>query len=414
MVGGANRWRSATMPTEALSTRALAARTLGRVLNEGAYSNVLVARAEPNGNVDHGLYQRLVYEALRHLTGIDEAIERATSRKLERIQPEVLSVIRIGTVEVRYLRRAAHSAVSYAVEAVRELGKPKAAGFVNGVLRSVARSVDDRVPADDYLGYPLWLYERLEAALGEDARSFMEASNQPAAMGIRSRNGTDIGIATGIVGARYMAHDDAIGGLVRNGSIDVIDPASVAVGNALNVEEGDIIADLAAAPGGKTRILADATGPHGLVVACDIHPRRLVSAKKRSSTIEQIEWVVADAKNPPFGRHTFDKVLLDAPCTGLGTLRRRPEIRHRIDPDAPQSYGSFQRRLLEGALGLVRPGGRLVYSVCTVFPEETTEVVAGLGGHAPLGIEGNLLGDGVLLGPHISGTDGMFICLFDG
>ena len=401
------------MRTESLSTRALAARTLDRVLNEGAYSNVVVARAEPGSNVDHRLYQRLVYEALRQLEGIDEAIERATSRKLERIQREVLGVLRIGTAELRYLRRAPHSAVSHSVEAVRELGKPKAAGFVNGVLRSVANSVDDPLRADEYLGYPQWMYERFEASLGQDAHSFMESSNTPAATGIRSRDGLSRGTDTGIVGARYIAHDGSIDGLVRAGSIDVIDPASVAVANALGVERGELVADLTAAPGGKTRVIADAVGPGGRVIACDKHLRRLVSAKKRSAELDHISWVLADANDPPLRRHAFDRVLLDAPCTGLGTLRRRPEIRHRIDPGAPQEYGLLQRSMLETALGLVRPGGRLVYSVCTVFPEETTDVVAGLGGRAPTDIKGTALGDGVLLGPHVTETDGMFISVFD-
>jgi 16S rRNA (cytosine967-C5)-methyltransferase len=401
------------MTAESLSTRSLAARSLTRVVDGGAYSNVLIAKTAPSKELDHGLYQRLVYESLRHLPGIDEAIALATPRKIARIQPEVLSVLRIGTAEIRYLRRAPHSAVSYGVEAVRELGKPKAAGFVNGVLRAVSRSVDNPVPADAYLGYPQWMYDRLEQILGEDARAFMEASNLPAETGIRSRDGHERGRATGIAGARYMVHDNTIAVLSQDGSIDVIDPASVAVANALGVERGDAIVDLAAAPGGKTRILADATGPSGLVVACDIHRRRLATARKRSTDLAQISWVLADARTPPFRSLTFDKVLLDAPCTGLGTLRRRPEIKHRLLPDAPQAYGVLQRELLGKALELVRPGGRLVYSVCTVFPEETTDVVAGLGGRAPESLNGIAFGDGALLAPHINGTDGMFISVFD-
>jgi 16S rRNA (cytosine967-C5)-methyltransferase len=401
------------MTAEALSTRSLAARSLTRVVDGGAYSNVLIAKTAPSKDLDHGLYQRLVYEALRYMPGIDEAISMATPRKLARIQPEVLSVLRIGTAEIRYLRRAPHSAVSYGVDAVRELGKPKAAGFVNGVLRAVSRSVDNPVPADAYLGYPQWMYDRLEQILAKNARSFMEASNLPAETGIRSRDGHERGRATGIAGASYMVHDNTIAVLSQDGSIDVIDPASVAVANALGVERGDVIVDLAAAPGGKTRILADETGPSGLVVACDIHPRRLASAQKRSTDLGQIKWVLTDARTPPFRSRTFDKVLLDAPCTGLGTLRRRPEIKHRLLPDAPQAYGVLQRELLGKALGLVRPGGRLVYSVCTVFPEETTDVVADLGGRAPEDLSGIAFGDGALLAPHINGTDGMFISVFD-
>jgi 16S rRNA (cytosine967-C5)-methyltransferase len=257
------------------------------------------------------------------------------------------------------------------------------------------------------------MFERLEHVLRRDARSFMEASNDPAETGIRSRDGNERGRATGIAGARYMAHDDTIAVLSRKGLIDIIDPASVAAANALGVERGDVIADLAAAPGGKTRILADAAGPSGLVVACDMHHRRLTTARKRSADLAQIRWVLADAGNPPLRSRTFDKVLLDAPCTGLGTLRRRPEIRHRLAPDAPQAYGVLQRDLLAKALDLVRPGGRLVYSVCTVFPEETTEVVAGLGGRVPEDLTGIAFGDGVLLAPHLTGTDGMFISVFD-
>jgi 16S rRNA (cytosine967-C5)-methyltransferase len=401
------------MTAEALSTRALAAQSLARVIDGGAYSNVLIARTVPSEEVDHGLYQRLVYESLRHLAGIDEAIAMATPRKLVRIQREVLSVLRIGTAEVRYLRRAPHSAVTNAVEAVRELGKPKAAGFVNGVLRAVSRSIDETVPADAYLGYPRWMYERLEHIFGEDAKAFMEASNQPAETGIRSRDGNERGRTTGIAGATYIVHDDTIAILSQNGSIDIIDPASVAVANALGVERGEVIADLTAAPGGKTRTLADAAGSSGLIVACDIHQRRLTTAKTRSADFAQIRWVLADAASPPFRARAFDRVLLDAPCTGLGTLRRRPEIRHRLASDAPEAYGTLQRDLLGKALDLVRPGGRLVYSVCTVFPEETINVVAGLGGRAPDNLDGIAFGDGVLLSPHLTGTDGMFISVFD-
>jgi len=401
------------METESLSTRALAANTLDRVLREGAYSNVLVAQVHAGRHVDRALYQRLVYEALRQLEGVDEAITAATDRKLDRIQPEVLAVLRIGTIELRYLRRAPHSAVSEAVDAVRQLGRPKASGFVNGVLRSVARTIDEPVPADERSGYPQWLYERLESVFGDDTEAFMAASNQPGDTGIRSRDGVQRGKESGVPGARYVIHDDSIAGLVDEGLIDVIDPASVAVVNALGVKPGDRVADLAAAPGGKTRAIADATGPGGFVVACDIHLRRLHSAQKRSSSLDHVRWVVADAAAPPLGPESFDRVLLDAPCTGMGTLRRRPEIRHRIDPDAPGRFGILQRSMLAAALELVRPGGRLVYSVCTVFPEETTEVVSGLGGRPPMGVDGIVVGDGMLLAPHVTGTDGMYITVFD-
>ena len=120
---------------------------------------------------------------------------------------------------------------------------------------------------------------------------------------------------------------------------------------------------------------------------------------------------MADALQPPLA--SMDGVLLDAPCTGLGTLRRRPEIKHRLAANAPFDAGKRQRAMLDAALALLAPGGRLVYSVCTVFAEETVDVVAGRRGRAPADLPGRPFGDGLLLSPHTTGTDGMFICVFD-
>ena len=122
-------------------------------------------------------------------------------------------------------------------------------------------------------------------------------------------------------------------------------------------------------------------------------------------------WVVADGRRLPFEASTFDRVLLDAPCTGLGTLRRRPEIRHRLQEDSPARAGELQRELLEAALTVVRRGGVVTYAVCTVFPEETIEVVADLAAEPPTGLPGRPFGKGWLLGPHLTDSDGMFISL---
>ncbi len=401
------------MPLDIASTRALAARSLDRVLNEGAYSNVVVANQAVAEQADRRLYQRLVFESLRYLPAIDEAIDRATSRRLDRIQRDVLAVLRIATAEVRYLSRPPHSAVSGAVEAVREIGKPKAAGFVNGVMRAVVRDLDDSVASERYLGMPRWLYDRLVSVLGDDADAFITASNTPPRTGIRSRDGQQRGEASDIEGAAYMEHHASVGDLVVAGALDVIDPASVAVVNALDVDIGDRVLDLAAAPGGKTRAIVDRIAPDGHVIACDIHVRRLWRAERRSRALSNVTWIVADATSSPFRDATFDKILLDAPCTGVGTLRRRPEIRYRIDEEAPSRYGALQRLMLKNALRLLQRGGRLVYSVCTLFPEETSDVVADLGAVRPSESTGIPWGDGSLLAPHITGTDGMFIAVFD-
>jgi len=214
------------------------------------------------------------------------------------------------------------------------------------------------------------------------------------------------------IGGAFLCDDaSAVAEAVAAGHAIVTDPASVAVGLAVAVAPGMVAADLAAAPGGKTLHLWDAMDHRGVLVAADLHQRRARRAAQRTGP--GIRWLVADAVHPALRSARFDRVLLDAPCTGLGTLRRRPEIRHRVRPESAAEAGRRQRAMLEAALPLLRAGGRLVYSVCTVLAEETVEVVAGLGARPPEGLPGERLGDGLLLAPHLTGTDGMFIAVIE-
>lgn len=393
----------------ARSARSAAASGIQRILNDGAYSNVLTARTEVEPPSDHGFYQRLVYTVLRHLPGIDRTIERYADRSLERIDAPVLAVLRVGVAELRHLGTEPHAAVNEAVEALAGRAA-RARGFVNAVLRSVAADVGEpggRSDIED--AYPGPVLDRLLSDLGDAAgRSFLEASNRSAPMGLRFRPGAPES------GSRYADAGDDIDELMRSAHVDIIDPASTAVADAVGAAPGMRIVDLAAAPGGKTRALADGAGSNSLVVGMDVHAGRLRRAVERSRDLPVIRWVRGDATAIPFVGARFDRVLLDAPCTGLGTLRRRPEIRHRYRVGASERYGRLQRRMLEQAIGLLAPGGRLVYSVCTPTSAETVEVVAGLGFGPPEGIDGPRHGDGVLLAPDTTGTDGMFIAVRDG
>jgi 16S rRNA (cytosine967-C5)-methyltransferase len=192
------------------------------------------------------------------------------------------------------------------------------------------------------------------------------------------------------------------------------DPSSVAVGQAVMARPGNLVVDLAAAPGGKTMHLVDETASSGLggrrVVAIDSSLKRVQRASRRAP---EASWMVGDALSPPLKSATFDRVLLDAPCSGFGTLRRRPEIRHRVTRGRVEELAELQRRMLTAALDLVKPGGRLVYSVCTVVPAETVELVSGFGAVPPEGLPGRIWGDGLLLAPHLTGTDGMFIAVIE-
>jgi 16S rRNA (cytosine967-C5)-methyltransferase len=155
--------------------------------------------------------------------------------------------------------------------------------------------------------------------------------------------------------------------------------------------------------------LIDQTGD-GQVVALDSSLKRVLRASRRAS---EAFWMVGDAVSPPFRSAIFDRVLLDAPCSGLGTLRRRPEIRHRVTPARVEELADLQKRMLAAALRLVKPDGRVVYSVCTVVPAETIDVVEGLGAFPPEDLPGRNWGDGLLLAPHLTGTDGMFIAVIE-
>jgi 16S rRNA (cytosine967-C5)-methyltransferase len=388
-----------------------AARSLDRIVRSGAYSNIVVHQTELEGT-DRSAHQSLVYAALRWLLPIDARIQQTADRALDRIEPLVVSVLRIAATESVILGREPHGVVDSAVESIGELGVGRAKSLVNAVARAIATNPGKRPLAT--AAFAPWMVNMLGETL-PDAGALLASLNEPAPVGVRLRKGTVDGVTgvEGIPDSGYVTGPVEVGDLERDGILDVIDPASTAVAHSLDLRPGMLVADLAAAPGGKTRAIADAVGPQGRVFASDVHRSRIRSAAKRSKTMPNIRWVRGDAHAPPFRKGTFDRVLLDAPCTGIGSLRRRPEIRYRIAPDAPSSYGATQRAMLERALDLVRPGGRLVYSVCTVFADETVDVVAGLGAVAPEGLPGRRYGDGVLLNPIDSGTDGMFIAAVD-
>jgi 16S rRNA (cytosine967-C5)-methyltransferase len=405
--------------------RVEAARSLDRILRTGAYSNVVVHQTDLMG-ADRSAHQSLVFTALRWILPIDVRIAEATDRPLERLEPLVLSVLRVATAESMVLGREPHGVVDSAVEAIDVLGIGRAKGLVNAVSRSIANSNLPRPGANE--AFPEWMVTRACETFN-DGSELLASLNEAAPVGVRLRKGEidSITPVPDIPRAGYVSGSMDVGELEREGAIDVIDPASTAVALSLGVEPGMAVLDLAAAPGGKTRAMADDLRPadhqeqetqgtgelSGFIVASDVHRTRVSSAARRTKDFDTIRWLRSDALAPPVRPKSFHRVLLDAPCTGLGSLRRRPEIRYRIDPEAPSGYGAKQRQMLERAIELVRPGGRLVYSVCTIFPEETVDVVARLGGHPPDGLGGRVFGDGVLLNPLDTGTDGMFICVFD-
>lgn len=388
----------------AVEERLAAARTIGRVLRSGAWANVAL-RVEAEDSASVPAVQALVMGLLRHVPWIDHQISRAAGREIDALDPPILDLLRVGAHEIREGARPVPVVVDTLVSAAKQT-TPRAAGFVNAVMRRIAENEPPEAGFSD-LGFRQWLVESLERTLGPDTGSFLRASNQPAATGVRSKSGfPGAEPVPGIAGAWLWSRSE---GPLPPG-VAIQDPASVAVGLAVDAAPGHRVLDVAAAPGGKTGHLLDLTGAEGTVVAADRHRRRVRDAARRHPGAL---WVTADGTRPCVADESFDRVLLDAPCTGLGTLRRRPEIRYRVSPEEIERLARLQRDLLQASVRLVRPGGRLVYSVCTVTPDETIDVVAGLGGRPPDDLPGVPVGDGLVMGPHLGATDGMFICVFD-
>lgn len=388
--------------SDPIRPRALAAEAVGEVLRAGGYSNVVVAAATRDlASPDASRVRALVFGALRRLEHLDAAIAAGAGRPIDEIDPGVADRLRISAFEVMYGELPTQIAVSAGVDLVRS-AFPKAAGFANAVLRRVSEA--EPAPEEGIVLSP-WLMASLTTAWGEDeTRDFSLASATEPRRVVRGPAGRpELGEPLdGIPGAYAVAPGPLPAGTAAQ------DGASIAVGNAVSADTGMTVADLAAAPGGKTRHLLDQVGESGLVVAVDSHPGRVARARKRVPTAR---WALGDARFPPLRPGAFDRVLLDAPCSGLGTLRRRPEIRFRVTPEEVHRLAEGQREMLAAARGLVAPGGMLVYSVCTVTPEETVEVIDG-DGFEPPNLPGRVWGDGRLLGPHLTGTDGMFVAVW--
>jgi 16S rRNA (cytosine967-C5)-methyltransferase len=354
----------------------------------------------------------------------------------------VRAALRLGAFQL-FDGVAAHAAVGETVAVAPE----RARRFVNGVLRALARRsvhwpvVTDATPVEA-LGamssHPDWVARMLVEQFGAaDAMATLAIDNEPPRVTLRTNglrttsddliaqlraDGVEASHGVLVADAVVLEHPGDPGALVpvRDGLATPQDQASQAVVALLDPRPGARVVDLAAAPGGKTGALAERVGDDGLVIASDVHPGRLglVRAAAARLGLRAVRTVLADGRAAPFVRGAFDCVLLDAPCSGLGVLRRRPEARWRVSPGDVRDLAARQRELLASAATLVRPGGRLCYSVCTVTPEETVDVdswardaLDAFVAVEPPGRPWRSHGRGAVLLPHDAGTDGMYVLL---
>lgn len=361
------------------------------------------ARGRLPDDRDRALAGEIAAGALRWQAAADHLIHEFSGRTLARLDAEVLAILRLSIFQLLHLDRVPASAVvDDAVELARKAGKRSAAGFVNALLRRVSRErarlpLPAAPPIDLLsitLSHPRWLAERWLARHGaEDAERWARFNNTPAALTLRvntllttrealARDLSAAGVET--EPTRFAAHALAVTAgnplltpLAQTGAFVVQDEASQLVGAFVGATAGERILDACASPGGKTTQMAAAMRDVGTIVAADVRGRRLdlLARVVARSGARSVRVVQADARGAPPYRAAFDAVLLDAPCSGLGTIRRDPDVRWRRSEADLRPLAAIQRSMLAQLAAVVRPGGRLVYSTCSSEPEENEEVV---------------------------------------
>lgn len=362
------------------------------------------ARAGVSDRRDQALLTELVSGTIRMQAALDYQLSRHSARPVAALDPEVRRLLRLGAFQLLYLTRVPPSAVvNDAVRLARTGQVGSAAGYINAVLRATARTLRPLTWPDGPLAsrlateysHPQWLVERWLARLGEArTRDWLAFNNTPPSLTIAT-NRTRVSrerlieqlAAEGITASPTLRSPDGLHvtgpGLTQTSALTdglclIQEEASQLIGHLGTIPEGGRVLDLCAAPGGKTMILAARVGPAGLVVACDVRPRRLrvlrdAVRRCRLSRVRLVQ-VPTDA-SLPFAAEAFDVVLVDAPCSGLGTLRRDPDIRWKVQPGDLARLAGVQARLLERAAPLVARGGQLVYATCSSEPDENECVV---------------------------------------
>lgn len=361
--------------------REAAFRVLERVFEDGAYADrALAAEAARLDRRDRALAQRLAFGAVQRVRTLDYALEQAGRRPVSRLDPPVRAALRLGAYQLAFLDGVPrYAAVNESVELVRRAGHARAVGFANAVLRRLAGTIrvlleelPEGTPQEAALkhSYPDWVAETWWRDLGrEGALALMRAQNEPAPTVVRLVSGSIEGEPDpDVPGAWHVERVDE--GALAEGRIWPQSAASQLAGLAVGAQEGERVLDLCAAPGGKATMLA------GEVVAVEVNEARAraLAETARRLGAANVRVLVADARALPGELTGFDRALVDAPCSGLGVLNQRPDLRWRAQP-----LPELQRQLLRAAAERVRPGGTIVYSVCTINADESEAVVDACG-----------------------------------
>jgi 16S rRNA (cytosine967-C5)-methyltransferase len=378
--------------------RACAYAVVRRVFEQAAWADRALhgeARRRRLDARDRALAQQLAFGTVQRAATLDHVILAVAGRPAADIDPPLLAAVRLGIFQLAYLDRVpAHAAVGESVE-LAKADRPRGAGFVNAVLRRAAREargivkhLPETTPAQAALrhSHPEWIAALWWEAYGADtARQLLAADNEPAEAVLRANT---LKIAPETLAARLPVPTRQEGeALILEAPYDAFSApewhqglfmpqsrAAMAVAHALAPRPGDAVLDLCAAPGGKTTHLAALTGNRGRIVAVERHAGRAEALRRTAQRMgaTSVDVRTADARTPQ--PETYDRVLVDPPCSDLGTLASRPDARWR-KAGRPEELARLQAQILEAGAAAVRPGGTLVYSTCTISPAENERVV---------------------------------------
>jgi 16S rRNA (cytosine967-C5)-methyltransferase len=390
--------------------RAAAYETVLRVFEQDAYAD----RAWPTAAAgldqrDRAFAQRLAYGTIQRVRMLDHAIEQLGRRPIRKLDPPVRAALRLGAYELGFMQTPQHAAVNEGVELVRRARLERAVAFTNAVLHRVADGIGpllESLPEGPLkLSYPDWVEQVWTRDFGRDeALSLMRAQNEAPETVVRLVRGELDGEPTDIPGAYRVERVDEE--TLAEGRIWPQSRGSQLAGLVVGAREGERTLDLCAAPGGKATMLA------GEVTAVEKHPGRARELEENAARLgaTNVSVVCADALELPPELRDYDRALVDAPCSGLGVLASRPDLRWRAKP-----LPELQLALLRAAADRVRPGGTIVYSVCTLNADENEAVVGASGlTPEPLGEEWPEFAhpkrpEFLLTRPDVHGTSGFFI-----
>jgi 16S rRNA (cytosine967-C5)-methyltransferase len=390
--------------------RAAAYETVLRVFEQEAYADrALRTAAEGLDQRDRAFAQRLAYGTIQRVRTLDHAVEQLGRRPVRKLDPPVRAALRLGAYELGFMQTPRHAGVNEAVELVRGARLERAVAFTNAVLRRVADGIGpllESLPEGALkYSYPDWVEEVWTRDLGrEEALSLMRAQNEAPETVVRLLRGEPEGEPTDIPGAYRVDRVDEEG--LAEGRIWPQSRGSQLAGLVVGAREGERTLDLCAAPGGKATMLA------GEVTAVEKHPGRARELEHNAARLgaTNVRVVCADALELSPELRDFDRALVDAPCSGLGVLASRPDLRWRAQP-----LPELQLALLRAAADRVRMGGTIVYSVCTLNADENEAVVEATGlTSEPLGAEWPEFAhptrpEFLLTRPDVHGTSGFFI-----